>query len=119
MSIAIEQSKPLGLAIYEILREAQASEKSEGRGATRYSFFRPITLFVGKERHTGFSREVSETGIGLMHTIELSPGEVEVVIPTQQRYSVRIRTRIIWCKPCGEGWYISGGEFLGIAGIGD
>lgn len=116
MTIAVED-KPLGLAVYEILREAQEGEKKEYRQAIRYSFFRTITISDGDKTFSGFSREVSETGIGMLHNAELSSGEVEVTIPTQQGYSVRLRTRVVWCAPCGDGWYISGGEFVGIAGI--
>ena len=25
-----------------------------------------------------------------------------------------LRTQIIWCEDCGEGWYISGGRFLDV-----
>jgi hypothetical protein len=26
--------------------------------------------------------------------------------------------RIVWCRPCGEGWYISGGRLVDVVGIG-
>jgi hypothetical protein len=45
-------------------------------------------------------------------------GEVEVAMPTEQGYSVHIRTKIQWCNSLGEGWYISGGQFIGITRIG-
>ena len=77
-----------------------------------------MTIDIGKFRLSGFSREISETGIGLLHNAELRNSEVEVTIPTEQGYSVQIRTEIVWCTPCGEGWYISGGRFLGITRIG-
>jgi hypothetical protein len=113
-----ETSKRLGLEVYQILREARASEKKERRDTVRYAFFRPVTILIGENRLSGFSREVSETGIGLLHNANLTPGEVEVVIPTEQGFSVHIRTQIQWCTPCGEDWYISGGEFVGITRIG-
>lgn len=119
MTLAVNETKPLGTAIYEILREAQASESRECRDRIRYSFFRPLTLHVGTKSCGGFSREVSETGIGLLHNFPLRAGEIDVTIPTEQGYSVRIHTRIIWCTPCGEDWFISGGEFVNIAGIGE
>ena len=84
----------------------------------RYSFFRPIVIHFGRQRIAAFSREVSELGIGLLHNADLTLGEVEIGIPTEEGYSVRIRTNILWCEPCGEGWFISGGTFIGIAGIG-
>src|SRR5262245_54032471 len=116
--VEVEPRKPLGMAIYDILREAQANDKREGRCTVRYSFFRPVVIHIGDRTFSGFSREVSELGIGLLHKIELPPGDIELRIASEQGYSVRIRTRILWCSPCGEAWYISGGEFVGIAGIG-
>ena len=118
MASTVEENKPLGKAVYEILREAQANDKKEVRSQERYAFFRPVTVHVGKQQISAFSREVSETGIGLLHSSALPLEEVEVTIPTEQGYSVRIRTRMFWCEPCGEGWHISGGQFVGIAGIG-
>lgn len=117
MSAIVEEKKPLGVAVYEILREARASQKHEYRETVRYSFFRPVTICVGQKTYSAFSREVSECGIGLLHSAELQTGMVEVTIPTEQGYSVRIRTQLLWCQPCGEGWNISGGEFREIVGI--
>jgi hypothetical protein len=110
-------SLPLGTAVYEILREARDNDKRECREAVRYSFFRPVTISIAANSFTAFSREVSEVGIGLMHNMRLSPGEVEVSIPTDQGYSVRIRTDVLWCSPIGDGWFISGGKFISITGI--
>lgn len=117
MGMIVEEKKPLGTAVYEILREARAGEKLEYRETVRYSFFRPVTIHAGTKSFSAFSREVSERGIGLLHSAELQPDNVEVIIPTEQGYSVRIRTQLLWTHPCGEGWYISGGEFLEIVGI--
>jgi hypothetical protein len=117
MTSHIADRTPIGLAVYEILREARANEQSECRDTVRYSFFRPVTISVGPNSFAAFSREVSEVGIGLLHNVELASGPIEVCIPTDQEYSVRIRTDILWCSPIGEGWYISGGKFIGIAGI--
>lgn len=117
MSASVEEKKPLGTAVYEILREARAGQKREYRETVRYSFFRPVTIHVGTTSFSAFSREVSERGIGLLHSAELQPGDVEITIPTEQGYSVRIRTNLLWCHACGEGWYISGGEFREIVGI--
>jgi hypothetical protein len=118
MAMEVETNKQLGLEVYQILREARANEKKERRDTVRYAFFRPVAIHLGQNRLSGFSREISETGIGLLHNADLSPGEVEVVISTEQTYSVHIRTRILWCTRCGDGWYISGGEFVGITRIG-
>ncbi len=117
MTIEVADRTPIGLAVYEILREARANEKLECRDTVRYSFFRPVVVHVGSFSFSAFSREVSEIGIGLLHNVDLPQGPVDVCIPTDQEYSVRIRTDILWCSPIVEGWYISGGKFIDIAGI--
>jgi hypothetical protein len=114
---AVEDRKQLKLGVCDILREARHNEKMEGRNDARHPFFRPVSIRDGDIRLSGFSRDVSETGIGLLHNFELTLGEVEVRVPTDQGVSVHVRTRITWCTPIGEGWYISGGEFVAITSV--
>jgi PilZ domain len=114
--MTVAKNRPLGKAVYDILRESQ-KESRESRSKARYPFFRPVSIRINGENYPAFSREFSEAGIGLLHSVKLKLGEVKVTIPTEQGYSVSIRTRIIWCRQCGEGWFISGGEFVGISGI--
>jgi hypothetical protein len=86
------------------------------RAEPRYPFFRRISLQApGGQGAVAFSREISAVGIGLLHNVQLTPGEVELAIPSRRGYSIRVRTKILWCQPCGEGWYISGGQFVGTA----
>jgi hypothetical protein len=80
-------------------------------------FFRPVAIHIRRHAVSGFSRELAETGIGLPHNANLSPGEVDIAIATEQGFLIRIRTRIVWCEPCGEGWYVSG-ELVGTTRIG-
>jgi hypothetical protein len=44
----------------------------------------------------------------------LPVGDVEITIPTELGRTVKLQARIERCDSCGEGWYISGGEFIGI-----
>ena len=97
-------SKDPSLEVYRILSEARASAKKEMRDEVRYPFFRPVTIDIGEFHLSGFSREVSERGIGLLHNTILALGEVEVAISIKEGYSVQVRTQIGWCNPCGEGW---------------
>jgi hypothetical protein len=106
-----------GMGIHELVVEAHQDVRKDRRSDTRYPFFRQIVLQVsaGAAPCVAFSREISAVGIGLLHNVPLSPGEVEISIPSRKGYSIRVRTRILWCAPCGEGWYISGGQFVGTA----
>jgi hypothetical protein len=107
-----------GMGIHELVLEAHQDVRKDRRSETRYPFFRQITLQVaGGAPCVAFSREISPVGIGLLHNAQLTPGEVELSIPSRKGYSIRVRTKILWCQPCGEGWYISGGHFVGTAWV--
>ncbi|MEX0678682.1 MAG: PilZ domain-containing protein [Pirellulales bacterium] len=108
-----------GKAIYQLIVEAKAALKTDRRADVRYAFFRPISIEMDDgHKYSAFTREISDTGIGLIHNMDLNEGEVEITIRSDCGYSIRIRTQIVWCADCGEGWFISGGRFVGIASIG-
>jgi hypothetical protein len=106
-----------GMAIHELLLEAHQDVNRERRAVTRFPFFRRVSVRTEGASPVVFSREISTQGIGLLHNVELPPGDLEIAIPSKRGYSIRVRTRIMWCHPCGEGWYISGGQFLGPGAI--
>ena len=107
-----------GKAIYQLIVEARSRENKDRRRDVRHAFFRPVTIEVDDgHQYSAFSREISSSGIGLIHNVDLPAGDVEITISSEQGYSIRVRTNIMWCQPCGEGWYISGGKFVGIAAI--
>ena len=118
---AEHQTVPLspGKAIYQLIVEAKAALKTDRRNEVRYAFFRPVTIELDNgPNYSAFTREISETGMGLIHKMNLDEGEVEISIRSDSGYSIRVRTQIVWCESCGDGWYISGGQFVGIASIG-
>jgi hypothetical protein len=110
------QEPSAGMAIHELVQEAHQDDQHERRTTVRFPFFRQVTLKLpGGIRATAFSREISAEGIGMLHDVELPPGVVELTIPSKRGPAIRVRTRILWCHPCGHGWYTSGGQFVGIA----
>jgi hypothetical protein len=113
-----QQTKSPGKAIYQLVVEAQNNEKKDRRTEVRFAFFRPVSIQLDGHTYSAFSREISASGIGLIHNVALTTGEVNVVISHEQGYSIQVRTEIVWCQPCGEGWYISGGRFIGVASVG-
>ena len=110
---------PPGKAIYQLVVEAKTALKSDRRSELRYAFFRPVAIEMEDgHQYSAFTRDISEAGIGLIHNMDLHDREVEISIRSDCGYSIRVRTRIVWCEACGEGWYISGAQFVGIASIG-
>lgn len=60
---------------------------------------------------SSMTREISRTGIGLLHRGALTPGRVQVRMASETRefqYCVQIE----WCAPCDNGMYMSGGRFV-------
>lgn len=87
----------------------------ERRAEKRQPFFTPIQIaFANDERRqfSCFSRDISATSIGLLHYMAVQPGEVVLTIPSKLCGKVRVRSEIVWCQPCGEGWYMSGARFV-------
>jgi PilZ domain len=112
------QELSAGKAIYQLIVEAQSKENKDRRRDVRYAFFRPVSIQLDDgHQYSAFSREISSTGIGLIHNVDLPDRDVDITISSEQGYSIRVRTTIVWCQPCGEGWYISGGKFAGIASV--
>src|SRR5262245_39797955 len=104
MSYQVESPTQPGLAIHQLISEALCENKHDRRREPRYPFFRRISVGLKDgHRHSAFTREISASGIGLVHNVEFLPGEVELSIPSEQGCVVRVRTRIVWCQPCGDG----------------
>lgn len=99
-------------AIEQLLEEVSAEER---RSSERYPFFRPVTIAPESEKgrtYSAFSRDLSTSGIGLLHNMPLDIDEATLTIGGGLSGPVKLRAKIQWCQPTGEGWYISGGEFL-------
>lgn len=57
------------------------------------------------------TREISRTGIGLLHRGAVAPGAVVVRMASETR-DFQYNVQIEWCSPCDNGMYMSGGRFL-------
>jgi hypothetical protein len=100
-------------AIGLLLNEAKGGN-GERRAKGREPFFCPVTLTFQRDEHhqfTAFSRDISPSGIGLLHYGAVELGSVVVTISSNSCGVVRIGSHIDWCQPCGEGWYLSGARF--------
>ena len=97
-----------------LLHEAREGFE-ERRSEKRNPFFSPVQIARAEDglRHFScFSRDISPGGISLLHSMPIEPGEVVLTIPSKLCGKVRIRSEVVWCQPCGEGWFISGAKFL-------
>ena len=94
----------------ESIPEPQAGRRSE----SRHPFCRPLSIIRdgGETVLSGFSRDISSKGIGLLHSFPIEPGEVILQIPRVSGQPVRIRTEILWVHVMADSWYTSGGRFI-------
>ncbi|QDT96649.1 hypothetical protein V202x_36240 [Gimesia aquarii] len=60
---------------------------------------------------SAMTREISRQGLGLLHKGMINPGEVTVKLASETR-EFEYRVKIMWCTPCENGMFISGGEFI-------
>ena len=107
----------LRIAVSDLLQEAWSEESSERRVEQRHPFFRPVSIQLASDPQrlvSAFAREISPGGIGLLHSMQLEPGEATLSILRSNGRPLCVRTEILWCRPCGEGWYLSGGRFAEI-----
>jgi len=105
-----------GKEIYRRQAVDAKTRATERRAEVRFPFFRAASIEMDDgHQFAAFTRDISNLGIGLIHNVGLAPGEFDVTISSETSIWIKVRTRIDWCKSCGEGWYISGGAFIGTA----
>ena len=104
----------IGDVVAQLLEATRMQERLERRSESRHPFFCPVAILSDHGKNwSAFAREISRSGIGLLHNMPLEPGEVtlQISIPSGPK---KFRTQIVWCRPSGEGWYLSGGRFLDV-----
>jgi hypothetical protein len=91
--------------MYRLLFEAETDFNNDRRSEKRFPFFRHVSINVDGHSYSAITREISASGFGLMHNMELPLKEVEILVAGQRQ---TLRAEVERCEPCGEGWYISG-----------
>ncbi len=82
------------------------------RSVDRLELSIPAELTTGRGNTiAAMTREISRTGIGLIHRGNVSLGEVSVRIASETR-EFTYRVQLTWCDPTDNGMFISGGRFL-------
>ena len=105
---------PVERIIRELIGQADIEDRKNRRSEARFPFFRPVSIQAGEHSYSAFTRDISACALGLMHNMRLALREVEVGFPTETGQGCKLRVRIDRCEPLGEGWYISGGHFVGV-----
>ncbi len=105
-------SRPTAEDLKRILESIEKSDTLNQRDCERLVLSVPAEVVTRRGNSVPtMTREVSRTGIGLIHRGALNPEEVTVKMASEDRNFV-YRVLIEWCQPCENGMFISGGRFL-------
>jgi hypothetical protein len=104
-------------ALAQLIEEDSQLGKFERRSELRYPFFQPVTISFESGDHPlqGITRQISPSGIGLLHGAPLDLGAVGITMRDDDGYGVILPIEVTWCRPCGPHWYVSGGRFVDVA----
>lgn len=116
------QGSELQSSVRQLIQAAQNYEKWEQRRYERFPISRSVTINLdhGMPQFSALTREVSRTGLGLLHKNPLrTDKEISMTIQYQYGYAVTVPVLCVWCRPCGAHWYISGVCFRNVTTGGD
>ena len=104
--------------IRELLTE-DARYDRELRSAHRENLVFPVSICLSEKDQeiSGFSRNVSVTGICVLCDTQVSTGDRAVlgIYRLHRPEPSRILAECRWCKPFGDAFFASGWQFLGLA----
>jgi hypothetical protein len=97
--------------LQDILESIEKNDSENLRGAERLELTVPAEIRTSRGNIVAaMTREISRTGIGLLHRGSVNPGEVMVKLAGESR-EFEYRVSIEWCRPCCNGMFMSGGRF--------
>lgn len=106
-------SRPTLQDLKHVLESIEKSDLSNNRQAERLELSVPAEIVTRRGNViAAMTREISRSGIGLLHRGAVSPGEVRVKMASDTR-EYEYRVMIEWCTPADNGMFLSGGRFLG------
>ena len=115
-SVGRAPSSEIESIVQDLLREDSDYDRHENRSAHREHLVRSVVIDVRRPdpiQVTGFSRNISGSGIGLITQLEILPGSVAVLtIEPLRGMTHRILSECKWCKKYGSRWFISGWQFM-------
>jgi hypothetical protein len=95
-------SRPTIDDLRRILESIGKANTSNGRTNARLELSVPAEIRTQRGNTiSAMTREISRTGIGMLHRGAVTPGD-------EFTYNVRVE----WCSPCDNGMFMSGGRFL-------
>ncbi|QDT59043.1 PilZ domain protein [Stieleria bergensis] len=109
----------ISIAVRNLLEEDAFYDRTENRSSHREHLVRPVHILVrGNEGSiVGFSRNVSDSGIGLITAEPVETGTMAILeVETLKSEPVKFLAECRWCRNYGRGWKISGWHFVNMHG---
>ncbi len=95
------------------LTETHYATGNDRRSAPRRLLRVPAELMTGRGNTvSAMTREISRSGIGLIHRGAVPLGEARFALQGDDLQSNHRLVRIEWCIPCRNGMFLSGGQLL-------
>jgi PilZ domain len=105
-------SRPTLKDLQEILESIDKPDTENRRNVERLELSVPAEVVTARGNTVAaMTREISRSGIGLLHRGSLSLGEVTVRMAGDSQ-TFEYRVQVEWCSPCENGMFISGGRFM-------
>lgn len=105
-------SRPTVEDLRQVLENIGKPDVSNLRTHERLELSVPAEIKTGRGNTiSAMTREISRTGIGMLHRGSVTPGETTVRMASETR-EFEYRVQIEWCHPCDNGMFMSGGRFL-------
>ncbi len=104
--------------IQALLNEDQLFSLRERRNKSRKNFVRPVRMVLqGKpaELQEGFTRDLSDGGIGLLHKFDVQKGEIaRVKVNRLWDEAIVLKCAARWSVKSDNGWYQTGWSILAV-----
>ena len=105
-------SRPTLDDLKQVLESIGRTESDNQRTVDRLELTVPAEITTSRGNTvSAVTREISRTGVGLLHRGAVTPGEVTLRMASDSR-EYRYRVHLEWCHPCENGFFMSGGKFL-------
>lgn len=102
--------------IERCVRAVADVSRKDRRRYKRHPMFQPITIkydgALGK-LVSAFTRDISQSGVSLVHNAPLQTSTHATLQLSHPQIQITVETK--WCRPCGAGWYLSYGQFVGLS----
>ena len=113
MSTTDPWSRPSLDDLKAVLESIGKTDATHDRNAERLDLSVPAEIVTARgSTIPAMTREISRFGIGLLHRGSVSPGDVTVKMASDTR-EYKYLVKLEWSRPCSNGMFISGGQFLG------